>query len=123
MLKAIFFCFLYAVLNVSGAALIKWKLKGRALNQLSDWVGFLFDYQVILAFVIIFGSALVMFKALSTGNFSFIIPVSVGINFILTVIIGYYLFKDKMNYLSFIGFALIVTGIFLLSLNTVKHAQ
>lgn len=123
MLKAVFFCFLYAVLNVSGAALIKWKLKGRALNQLSDWVGFLFDYQVILAFVIIFGSALVMFKALSTGNFSFIIPVSVGINFILTVIIGYYLFKDKMNYLSFIGFALIVTGIFLLSLNTVKHAQ
>ena len=123
MLKAVFFCFLYAVLNVSGAALIKWKLKGRVLNQLSDWVGFLFDYQVILAFVIIFGSALVMFKALSTGNFSFIIPVSVGINFILTVIIGYFLFKDKMNYLSFIGFALIVTGIFLLSLNTVKHAQ
>ncbi len=123
MLKAVFFCFLYAVLNVSGAALIKWKLKGRVLNQLSDWVGFLFDYQVILAFVIIFGSALVMFKALSTGNFSFIIPVSVGINFILTVIIGYFLFKDRMNYLSFIGFALIVTGIFLLSLNTVKHAQ
>lgn len=123
MLKAVFFCFLYAVLNVSGAALIKWKLKGRVLNQLSDWVGFLFDIQVMLAFVIIFGSALVMFKALSAGNFSFIIPVSVGINFILTVIIGYFLFKDKMNYLSFIGFALIVTGIFLLSLNTVKNAQ
>jgi len=34
-MKAVIFCFFYAVLNVSGAALIKWKLKGRVLNELA----------------------------------------------------------------------------------------
>lgn len=123
MIKAIFFCFLYAVLNVSGAALIKWKLKGRVLNEFRDWLTFLLDIQVIFAFAIIFGSALVLFKALSSGNFSFIIPVAVGINFILTVVIGYFLFKDQLNYISFIGFLLIISGIFLLSFNTIRYAQ
>jgi multidrug transporter EmrE-like cation transporter len=123
MIKAIFFCSLYALLNVSGAALIKWKLKGRALSSFTDWFQFLLNVQVIGAFVIIFVSALVMFKALSTANFTFVIPVSAGINFILTIIAGYYIFKDQLNMASFIGFALIISGIILLSINNAHHAQ
>ncbi len=123
MIKAIVFCFFYALLNVSGAALIKWKLKGRALNALGDWIQFLLNIQVIGAFALIFVSALVLFKALSAGNFTFIIPVSAGINFILTVIAGYYIFKDQLNMASFIGFGLIISGIILLSINNAHHAQ
>ena len=123
MIKAITFCFFYALLNVSGAALIKWKLKGRALNALGDWIQFLLNIQVIGAFALIFVSALVLFKALSAGNFTFIIPVSAGINFILTVIAGYYIFKDQLNMASFIGFGLIISGIILLSINNAHHAQ
>lgn len=123
MARALLYCLFYAILNVSGAALIKWKLKGRALTSLSEWLNFLLQFQVVAAFVIIFGSALVMFKALSSGNFSFIIPVSVGINFMFTVLLGYYLFKDPLNYVSFIGFALILTGIVLLSFNSLYHAK
>ena len=122
MTKAIVFCFFYAIFNVAGAAIIKYNLKGKTLSAFSDWVRFLLNVQVILAFALVFLSALILFKALSTGNFSFVIPVAVGINFILTVIVGYYLFKDHLNLVSFIGFALIVSGILLLSLNNTKHA-
>jgi multidrug transporter EmrE-like cation transporter len=66
---------------------------------------------------------LVMFKALSTANFTFVIPVSAGINFILTIIAGYYIFKDQLNLASFLGFSLIISGIILLSINNAHHAQ
>lgn len=123
MIKAVVFCLLYAMLNVTGAALIKWKLKGRTLSAVNDWLKLLFEPQVIAAFALIFLSMLVIFKALSLANFTFVIPVSAGINFVLTVIAGYFIFKDSLNYISFIGFALIISGILLLSLNNTQHAQ
>jgi multidrug transporter EmrE-like cation transporter len=121
--KALLYCFLYAMLNVAGAAIIKWNLKGKVLNALSDWIQFLLNIQVIGAFVVVFASALVMFKALSTANFTFVIPVSAGINFILTIVAGYYIFKDQLNLASFLGFSLIISGIILLSINNAHHAQ
>jgi multidrug transporter EmrE-like cation transporter len=123
MIKAILYCSLYAILNVSGAALIKQKLKGYVLTGIKDWINFLMNVYVILAFILIFASALVMFKALSSAKFSFTIPIATGINFTLTIIAGYFIFKDKMNFLSFIGFGLILSGIVLLSLNNLHHAQ
>jgi multidrug transporter EmrE-like cation transporter len=123
LIKALLYCFLYAMLNVAGAAIIKWNLKGKVLNALSDWIQFLLNIQVIGAFVVVFASALVMFKALSTANFTFVIPVSAGINFILTIIAGYYIFKDQLNLASFLGFSLIISGIILLSINNAHHAQ
>jgi multidrug transporter EmrE-like cation transporter len=123
MVKALVLCFLYAVLNVSGAAIIKWKLKGKQLDHWNDWFSFLFQVPVLTAFTIIFASALVLFKALSSGQFSFIVPVAVGINFILTVVLGYLLFKDPVNLISLLGFTLILSGIILLSTNTVQYVK
>jgi multidrug transporter EmrE-like cation transporter len=122
MMKAVLYCALYALLNVSGAAIIKWNLKGKLLTSLNQWISLLLHPQVIGAFVLIFVSMLVIFKALSSANFTFVIPVSAGINFILTIIAGYYIFKDQLNAVSFIGFTLIISGIILLSLNSTQHA-
>lgn len=122
MIKDVLYCALYALLNVSGAAIIKWNLKGKVLTSLNQWISLLLNVQVIGAFVLIFVSMLVIFKALSSANFTFVIPVSAGINFVLTVIAGYFIFKDHLNYISFIGFALIISGILLLSLNNTQHA-
>ena len=122
MIRAILFCFIYALLNVSGAAIIKYNLKGKTLNALSDWLRFLFQGQIIVAFFVIFLSALVLFKALSSGNFTFIIPVAVGINFVLTVILGYFLFKDNLSIGSYFGLLMIIGGIIILSLNNSGHA-
>ncbi len=123
MIKAILYCSLYAILNVSGAALIKLRLKGAILVNIRDWLNVLMNIQVIIAFALIFASALVMFKALSSAEFSFIIPIATGINFALTIIAGYFIFKDKLNFLSFIGFGLILSGIVLLSLNNLHHVK
>jgi multidrug transporter EmrE-like cation transporter len=122
MMKAVLYCALYALLNVSGAAIIKWNLKGKVLTNLNQWLNILFNVQVISAFVLIFLSMLVIFKALSTANFTFVIPVSAGINFILTVIAGYFIFKDQLSLASYVGFTLIISGILLLSLNSTQHA-
>lgn len=122
MIKAVLYCALYALLNVSGAAIIKWNLKGRVLSTLNDWISLLLNIQIIGAFALIFVSMLVIFKALSVANFTFVIPVSAGINFVLTVVAGYFIFKDHLTVISFIGFALIISGILLLSLNSTQHA-
>jgi multidrug transporter EmrE-like cation transporter len=122
MSRTILYISLYAILNVSGAALIKWQLRGKALTTYSEWFSFVLNIPFIVAFALIVFSALALFKALSTNNFSLIIPLATGINFILTIMVGYYLFQDKLSALNLLGFVLIITGIIVLSLNNPAHA-
>lgn len=112
---------LYAAFNVSGAAIIKWQLRGRSLETIDEWLKLMLNLTFIAAFLLITLSALAFFKALSTSSFSIIIPIATGVNFILTIAVGYYLFQDKLSLLSFIGFILIIGGIILLSLNNKVH--
>jgi multidrug transporter EmrE-like cation transporter len=119
----IFFSTLYAIFNVTGAAIIKAKLKNSTLINFNDWLGFLFSFTTVGAFALIFVSALFMFKALSTLNFTFIMPIATGINFMFTIFVGYYFFKDKVNYLSLLGFLLILSGIVLLSINNFSNEK
>ena len=123
MIKSVLICFFYALMNVSGTTLMKWKLKERPLNSFNDLLQLLLNVYVIGAFAIIFVSALILFKALAGGNFTFVIPVAVGINLIFTIIAGYYIFKEQLNIVSFAGFILIISGIILLSINNAHHAQ
>jgi multidrug transporter EmrE-like cation transporter len=122
MTRTILYILLYAAFNVSGAALIKWQLKGKSLETLNEWLKLMFNLPFIIAFLLIVFSALAFFKALSTNSFSLIIPIATGINFILTIGVGYYLFQDRLSMLSFIGFILIISGIIVLSLNNQAHA-
>lgn len=121
MTQTILYIVLYAMLNVSGAALIKWQLKGKSLASIQEWLLFLLNIPFLASFLLIVLSALALFKALSTNNFSLIIPLATGINFILTICVGYYLFQDKLSLLSFLGFVLIISGILVLSLNNHAH--
>ena len=122
MTRTILYILLYAAFNVTGAALIKWQLKGRSLETIGEWLKLILNIPFVMAFLLIILSALAFFKALSTNSFSLIIPIATGINFILTIGVGYYLFHDKLSTLSFVGFILIIGGIILLSLNTQTHA-
>lgn len=122
MIKTIFYVLLYATLNVSGAAWIKWQLRDKNLSTVNEWQSLIFNIQFVLAFLLIVFSALALFKALSINNFSLIIPLATGINFILTITLGYYLFQDKLSTLSFLGFMLIIGGIIIISLKNGVHA-
>jgi len=119
-LQILVFSGLYAVLNTAGAGIIKNELKDQSLNTVSDFLFFLFRLKVILAFSIILLSALMMFKALSLGKFSLISPIATGINFSLTIAIGYFFFQDKLTFLHFIGLFCIFAGIFIISVAEAK---
>lgn len=122
MLYIILICALYAALNVTGAAVIKnqiaaFQKEGHQFSGPIDFVNFLFRVKVILGFVIILLSALTLFKALSMQAFSFVVPVSNGINFVLTVVIGVLFFNDRVSLGQYVGLLLIITGILLVSLS------
>src|SRR3712207_649226 len=104
MLNTLTYILLYAAFNVSGAALIKWQLKDRSLTTMAEWLNFLWNVPFVIAFMLIILSALALFKALSTNNFSLILPFATGINFMFTVLVGYWFFKDKLSFTSFLGF-------------------
>jgi len=107
-------CLLYAVLNVSGVSIIKSEISTHSLVSWRDYLTFLFNYKVITAFLIIFISAVVIIKALSLERFSFVVPIAHGINFMLTVSVGYLIFGDRLSLGSYIGLALVITGILLM---------
>ncbi len=122
MAKSFLYIVLYAVLNVCGAAIIKHQLKGIKLAEWNDWLKLLFNIPFVAAFSLIILSALALFKALSTNQFSVVIPMATGLNFILTIAVGYFMFQDKLSLLSYVGFFLIIGGILILSINNQAHA-
>ncbi|MEO9804485.1 MAG: hypothetical protein ABJF04_14620 [Reichenbachiella sp.] len=107
---------LYALFSVIGAALIKSAINAYGkLITASDYIQLLLNWKVILGFLIIFGSSLVLFKALSQFEYSKVIPISIGINFILTTTIGYYVFGELLSLVGLVGIFVILIGIILLA--------
>lgn len=114
----LFYALCYALLNVVGAALIKVELLNTAvLNDAKDYISLLIRWKVIIGFVIIFIASLVLFKALSLFEFSKVIPISIGINFILTTTIGIAIFNESFAAIKLISLAIILFGIILLSIS------
>lgn len=122
MIKVLLYTIVYAAFSVSGVTLIKWQLKGKTLGTLNEWFLLIFNFQFIAAFFLIAISSLALFKALSTNSFSVIIPIATGVHFILTIGVDYFLFQNKLNLVSYLGFVLIITGIIVLSINNQAHA-
>lgn len=120
--KTIFYILIYAMLNVSGAAIVKLQLQGMKLLALQDWMQFILNWQFVIAASFITFSALALFKALSGSQFSFVIPIATGINFLLTVVVGYFLFQDRLSMVSYVGFIFIIAGVVMLSINNQAHA-
>jgi multidrug transporter EmrE-like cation transporter len=116
-LVVIALCALYALLNVAGATLIKMELPNHNLVSAYDYVSLLLTRRVIMGFGIIFISALTLIKALSMQRFTYVVPVSNGLNFFITVLVGTYIFKDVLSRASLFGLCLILTGIIITSLN------
>lgn len=109
-------CLLYAIFNVSGVAIIKNELRTQQLSDFRDLLHLLYNPRIIVSFVLIFISALIIMRALSISKFSVIIPISIGINFGLTILTGIMIFKDKITLYHILGFILIFAGISLIAI-------
>lgn len=115
-LPIVIYSFIYAALNVCGAALVKSELQTFKLVQLKDYFALLFRVKVMAGFAIILVSALVLFKALSMAKFSLVNPVASGINFVFTLGVGYFVFNDRIGWAHIVGLALILCGILVISM-------
>jgi multidrug transporter EmrE-like cation transporter len=117
-LQLILYSCVYALCNVCGAAIIKSEIKLVAgLNNVSDYISLLLKWKIILGFAIIFSSSLVLFKALSLFEFTKVIPISIGVNFVLTTLVGVIIFSETVNTYGAVGMIIIVIGIILLNMN------
>ena len=109
-----FFSFLYAVFNVTGAAIIKNKLMLLDGITLKEFLIFLIDAKIVIAIFFIFISMFFSIKALSMNDFSSVIPVLTGINFLVTVLVGFLFFNDVLTLSGYVGILFIILGIYLL---------
>lgn len=110
------YSFFYAVFNVTGAAIIKNKLLQKSIGNFFEFILFLLDVKIVLAMFFIFISMFFSLKALSFGRFSLIVPITTGINFLVTILFGYVFFKDKLALTGYLGILFIFVGIYLLGL-------
>jgi uncharacterized membrane protein len=109
-------CIVYATLSAIGASLIKSAIAGKSLDNAHNYFFFLLSARVVAGFLLIFIGALVFIKALSLSKFSLVVPIAVGINFVLTVMLGYYQFGEKLSSTSYFGITMILSGILLMGL-------
>jgi len=114
-LPVVLYSVLYAALNVSGAALIKTELKTASLTGMKEYLFFLFRFRVIAGFAVVFISSLVLIKALSIAKISLVNPVATGVNFMFTLVMGYFLFSERIGISHYVGLALILAGIVVIS--------
>ncbi len=114
-IPVVIYSIMYAAINVSGAALIKTDLKGKSLTGLSDYFLFLIRWRVIAGFALVFLSAIILIKALSMAKISLVNPMATGINFGFTLIVGYFLFQERITLSHYVGLALILAGILIIS--------
>ena len=117
------FSALYAFFNASAALIIKKKLLTYKIIGMKDFIVFLIDPTIAFAFLLIFISMFFSMKALSLSSFSFVIPLTIAINFIFTISIGVIFFKDQLQLVSYIGLVLILVGIILLAQSYGGHSS
>jgi len=109
-------CFVYSLLAIVGVTLIKVEILKHNLQNGPDFLRFLLTWRVVTGFLVIFLSALIQIKLLSIWRFSHVIPATMGIYFILTILVGILIFNDKLTLIYFFGFMLILSGILVISL-------
>jgi multidrug transporter EmrE-like cation transporter len=107
---------LYAAINVSGAALIKSDIKNSTLHSVADYILFLLRWRVIAGFALVFLSAIILIKALSIAKISLVNPMATGVNFGFTLIAGYFVFNERIGLPHYLGLALILCGILIISI-------
>ena len=114
--KFTLYAILYAVFNVAGATIIKHKLGTSSVSNVRDFILFLMSAQTILALCFIFVSMFFSIKVLSLASFSAAVPYLTGINFILTLMVGIFVFGERLIPIGYIGVILIFIGVVFVSM-------
>ncbi len=105
----------YIILTTSG--LFCMKSGGNSLSiALKNGINFKIGYVTALGFLLYIGSFLLWQKLLATYDLSYIVPITTGIVQVIIIIFGYFIFKENISLVNFIGIALVIIGVILISI-------
>ena len=105
---------IYILLTTGG--LYCFKLGGDSLSlSLKGEISFKVGFVTFLGLLLYIGSFLLWQKLLATYD---IVPITTGIVQVIVLIMGYFIFKESVSALNFMGIILVIIGVILIS---IKH--
>jgi len=120
-MSTIYINILCALVTVMSNTLIKYSLSGK-LTWKGELITFLVDLVLnfrnpllILALLIFITGNILWIFIISTQNFSFALPLQIGLVFLFNFIVSIFLFNEQINSDAFLGAILILLGVMLIS--------
>ena len=109
---------IYICLTTAGIFLMK-----QGGNSLTVTVknGFAFNigYITLLGFICYLFSFLLWQKLLTTYDLTYIVPITTGICQVVIMLIGFLIFKEKINWVGIAGAALVIAGVVLIAFSKI----
>jgi len=111
----IFYIIIYTLVNSAGLALVKFGITSQNITGPTSILQSLLTPKVFTGYMLIAISALIGIKALSLTKFSVFAPIALGLNILFAVLISSYLMKETITTSIYLGIALIIVGVVLVS--------
>ena len=115
---------LCALVTVMSNTLIKYSLSGKLVWK-GELITFLYELisnfrnpLLIFALLIFITGNILWIFIISTQNFSFALPLQIGLVFLFNLIVSFFLFNEQLNLFSILGMILILSGISLLTIKS-----
>lgn len=118
MIKYIF-TVIYIICTTSGIYFMKLGGDSLALS-LKNGISFKIGFITLIGFICYLFSFLLWQKLLVTFDLTYIVPITTGICQILILILGIFIFNEKVNLFGILGFICVIIGIVLLAYGKIK---
>lgn len=114
----IFMIILYAAISVTGLTLVKLG-SGNPLSFSVGGTGFsvCIGWVTLLGVVLYIVSFLIYMTLVTKNTLTYLTPVSSAVVYILTTLVSLVVFRENMTPLQWIGWTLILVGVFLMNLH------
>jgi drug/metabolite transporter (DMT)-like permease len=89
--------------------------KGEPIAFLFDLLLNLKNPLLIVALLIFITGNILWIFIISTQNFSFALPLQIGLVFLFNIIVSYFLFNEQLNLFSILGMFFILSGVILVT--------
>ena len=123
-MSTIYINILCALVTVMSNTLIKYSLSGKLVWK-GELITFLYELisnfrnpLLIFALLIFITGNILWIFIISTQNFSFALPLQIGLVFLFNLIVSFFLFNEQLNLFSILGMILILSGISLLTIKS-----
>lgn len=120
-MSTIYINILCAFVTVISNTLIKYSLSNKLVWK-GEPIAFLFDLLLnlknpllIVALLIFITGNILWIFIISTQNFSFALPLQIGLVFLFNIIVSYFLFNEQLNLFSILGMFFILSGVILVT--------